>query len=71
LPHQISGFADLYVFLFLHAARFLRPGGRLGIVTSNAWLDVGYGATLKDLPLDHFRVVAILEKPPVTVITKH
>ena len=27
--------------MFWHAAAFIKPGGRMGIVTSNAWLDVG------------------------------
>lgn len=57
----ISAFADLYVSLFWHAAAFLKPGGRMGIVTSNAWLDVGYGYALQRFFLDHFKVVAILE----------
>lgn len=32
----LSGQADIYAFLFFHAATFLKPGGRIGIVTSNA-----------------------------------
>lgn len=57
----ISAFADLYVSLFWHAAAFLKPGGRMGIVTSNAWLDVGYGYGLQRFFLDNFKIVAILE----------
>lgn len=57
----ISAFADLYVSLFWHAAAFLKPGGRMGIVTSNAWLDVGYGYALQRFFLDNFKIVAILE----------
>jgi hypothetical protein len=57
----ISAFADLYVSLFWHTAAFLKPGGRMGIVTSNAWLDVGYGYALQRFFLDHFKIVAILE----------
>ena len=33
----------------------------MGIVTSNAWLDVGYGYALQQFFLDHFKIVAILE----------
>lgn len=64
IPHakpDISTYADLYVYLFFHAARFLRPGGRMGIVTSNAWLDVNYGHSLQRFFLGHFKIVAILE----------
>ena len=57
----ISSFADLYVSLFWHSAAFLREGGRMGIVTSNAWLDVGYGYALQRFLLDHGKIVAILE----------
>lgn len=61
VEHRISTYADLYVHLFFHAARFLKPGGRMGIVTSNAWLDVNYGYELQKFLLKHFKVVAILE----------
>lgn len=59
--HRISTHADLYVYLFFHAARFLRLGGRMGIVTSNAWLDVNYGYELQKFFLKHFKVIAVLE----------
>ena len=57
----ISTFADLYVSMFWHAAAFLKPGGRMGIVTSNAWLDVGYGHALQGFFLEHFKILAVLE----------
>lgn len=57
----ISTYADLYVYLFWHAAAFVEEGGRMGIVTSNAWLDVGYGYGLQRFLLDHFKIVAVLE----------
>lgn len=59
--HRLSTYADLYVHLFFHTARFLKPGGRMGIVTSNAWLDVNYGYELQKFFLRYFKVVAILE----------
>jgi hypothetical protein len=61
VQHRISTYADLYVHLFFHATRFLKPGGRMGIVTSNAWLDVNYGYELQKFFLKHFKVVAVLE----------
>ena len=57
----ISTYADLYVYLFWHAAAFVEEGGRMGIATSNAWLDVGYGCGLQRFILDHFKIVAVLE----------
>lgn len=61
LQHHLSTYADLYVYLFFHAARFLKMGGRMGIITSNAWLDVNYGYELQKFFLGHFKIVAILE----------
>lgn len=59
-PNQATN-SDMYAYLFWHAAAFLKPGGRMGIVTSNAWLDVGFGYGLQRFFLDHFKIVAILE----------
>jgi len=58
---RISGQADIYVYLFFHTARFLKPDGRMGFVTSNAWLDVAYGYELQKFLLKHFKIIAILE----------
>lgn len=58
---RISTYADLYVYLFFHAARFLKPGGRMSIITSNAWLDTNYGYELQRFFCDQFKIIAILE----------
>ena len=57
---QLSGQADIYAYLFYHAAAFLEEGGRMGIITSNSWLDAAYGLELKRFFLRHFKVVAVL-----------
>jgi methylase of polypeptide subunit release factors len=53
--------ASLHAYFFVHAARFLREGGRLGFITSNSWLDVDYGAGLQAFLLNNFRIVAVVE----------
>lgn len=58
---NISNQADIYVYFFLHGAKFLKEGGRLGFVTSNSWLDVRYGVGLQKFFLDNFKIIAILE----------
>jgi len=58
---RLSGQADIYAYLFFHTARFLREGGRMGFVTSNAWLDVAYGYELQKFLLNNFKIVGILE----------
>lgn len=57
----ISGQADIYAYMFFHAAAHLKEGGRMGIVTSNAWLDVSYGYELQKYFLKNFKIIAILE----------
>lgn len=58
---SISSQADIYVYFFIHAGKFLKEGGRLGFVTSNSWLDVRYGAGLQKFFLDNFKIIAIIE----------
>ena len=57
---RLSGQADIYAYLFFHAAAFLKEGERIGIITSNAWLDVAYGVELKRFFLRHFKIVAVV-----------
>lgn len=61
LSATLSGRAGLYAYFFIHSFGFLREGGRLGFVVPNGWLDVAYGAALKQFLLDHFRIVAVIE----------
>ncbi len=58
---KLSGQADIYAYLFFHTGRFIRDGGRMGFVTSNAWLDVAYGYELQKFLLNNFKIIAILE----------
>jgi len=58
---SIGSQADIYIYFFIHGARFLRESGRLGFVTSNSWLDVRYGAGLQKFFLDNFKIIAIIE----------
>ena len=57
----LSGQADIYAYLFFHAAAHLKDGGRMGFVTSNSWLDVAYGYELQRFFLSKFEVIAICE----------
>lgn len=61
LAVSLSGRSGLHAYFLLHSERFLREGGRLGFVVPNGWLDVAYGAELKQFLLDHFRILAIVE----------
>ncbi len=60
LKLKLSKQADIYAYLFFHAGKFLKEGGRMGIVTSNSWLDVAYGVELKKFFLKKFKIIAIV-----------
>lgn len=51
---------DIYVLFFIHALKLVRPGGRIGFVTSNAWLAADYGVALQLFLLRETRIVAIV-----------
>lgn len=52
---------DLFCFVFGQSSLYLKDGGRLSFVTSNAWLEAEYGASLQTFFLTHFKIIAILE----------
>lgn len=58
---KLSGQADIYAYMFFHAARFLKPGGRMAFLTSNSWLDVAYGYELQKFFISKFNLIAIIE----------
>lgn len=58
---KLSGRADIYAYLFFHCGYFLKEDGRMGIITSNAWLDVAYGYELQKFFLRNFKIIAIVE----------
>ncbi|MBI3947037.1 MAG: N-6 DNA methylase, partial [Armatimonadetes bacterium] len=53
--------SDLYVYFFIRGLALAAPGGTLCYLTSNSWLDVGYGAALQELLLRHSRPRLILD----------
>ncbi len=50
---------DLYVYFYLHGMSLLNSKGSFCFVTSNSWLDVGYGRDLQEF---------LLKKAPVKLI---
>jgi adenine-specific DNA-methyltransferase len=51
LGHSISGLAGLHAYFFLATAAIGRPGDSGCFVTSSEWLDVNYGAIIRQLLL--------------------
>ena len=58
---DLSARADLYLYFFFHAAKFLRPGGRMAVISGNSWLHVPYGRPLRRFLLDKMRLEMVLE----------
>ena len=58
--------SDIYCYFFTHGFQFLNDGsngdpGRIGYLTSNRWLTVGYGEDLQEFLLDHTKIKAIID----------
>jgi type I restriction-modification system DNA methylase subunit len=51
----------IYTYWIMHAADFLKEGGRLGMIISNTWLQTDYGIGFGNFLLDNFRVKAIID----------
>ena len=57
---RFSRLTDPQCYFIIHAARFLRPGGRLALIISDSWLDMRYGTAFKDYLLRTFAVRGVL-----------
>ena len=44
LPNRLGGRSDLYSYIAVKVAEVLKPGGMLGIITSNSWLGTQAGS---------------------------
>jgi len=53
--------SDLYIFFYLKGLALLNSKGTFCYITSNSWLDVGYGKGLQEFLLKHGRVIGIYD----------
>ncbi len=58
---KLDGKSDLYIYFYLHCLSLVNPRGSFCFITSNSWLDVGYGADLQEFLLKHSHVKLILD----------
>ncbi|MEK9138323.1 MAG: Eco57I restriction-modification methylase domain-containing protein, partial [Bacteroidota bacterium] len=58
---KLDAKSDLYVYFYLHSLALLNPRGVLCFITSNSWLDVGYGADLQEFLLSECHVRMIVD----------
>jgi hypothetical protein len=53
--------SDYYVYFYFHGLSLLNGKGTFCFITSNSWLDVGYGKELQEFLLKHVPVIAIYD----------
>jgi len=58
---KLDAKSDLYIYFYLHGLSLLNAKGSFCFITSNSWLDVGYGADLQEFLLRYCRVKMILD----------
>lgn len=59
--YQVGKRAGIHAYFLLHAPKFLKPGGRLGFIVSNSWMDADYGKEVQKMLLENFKLKAIIE----------
>lgn len=59
--YKLNAKSDLYVYFFFHGLALLNTKGSFCFITSNSWLDVGYGKDLQEFLLKHGHVKMVLD----------
>jgi len=52
---------DYYIYFYLHGLSLLNPKGTFCFITSNSWLDVGYGKILQEILIKYVPIKAIYD----------
>jgi len=60
---RIDRKSDYYVYFYFHGIALLNSKGTFCFITSNAWLDVGYGTELQEFLLKYVPIKAIYDNP--------
>ena len=62
---SLSRLTDLYVYFLMHALPFLKPGGRLAVITADSWLNTSYGVEFKEYLVQNFEIehLICLDRP--------
>jgi hypothetical protein len=61
LPKKLDKKSDLYVYFYFHGLALLNPKGTFCFITSNSWLNVGYGKDLQEFLLENAHIKAIYD----------
>ena len=57
----VTAMSDLYVYFYFYGLSLLNQRGSFCFITSNSWLDVGYGANLQEFLLKHCHIKLVLD----------
>lgn len=57
---SLSGRSPMYLFFFIHAAQFLKPGGKMAFLTPSEFLETNYGDALKRFLIENFNIKALV-----------
>jgi len=60
---KIDKKSDYYIYLYFHGLGLLNEKGTFCFITSNSWLDVGYGKNLQEFLLKYVPIIAIYDNP--------
>jgi hypothetical protein len=58
---KLDAKSDLYIYFYFHGLSLLNKKGSFCFITSNSWLDVGYGKDLQEFLLKHSHVKMVLD----------
>lgn len=61
ISRKIDAKSDLYIYFYFLGLKLLNTQGSFCFITSNSWLDVGYGADLQEFLLKHSQVKLVLD----------
>ncbi len=61
VKHKLNGRSDLYVYFYFHGLSLLNQNGTFCSITSNSWLDAGFGAKLKEFLLTQCHLKLVID----------
>jgi hypothetical protein len=61
ISRKMNAKSDLYIYFYFHGLSLLNDKGTFCFITSNSWLDVGYGADLQEFLLNQCHVKMVLD----------
>ena len=61
VSYKLNAKSDLYIYFYFHGLSLLNSQGSFCFITSNSWLDVGYGKDLQEFTLKHCHIKQIID----------